>query len=169
MHSNKLRLIVLSSIYAFAYLQSYGKQFVMSKPYSSRAFNFGVPDEPRGRVGMPLCMQQVFWLIARLLSLPSLSVDNWQLASDLDTKQTILQITAAGLCRNFTCFPKSECGCKGNTFYWYVQEKIVFFALMLTELFFLCESVKVWKWFSVWYMWKVDKLLHRLSFILSHI
>ena len=60
MHSNKIRLIFLSSIYALAYLQSYGKQFVMSKPYSSRAFNFGVPDEPRGRVGMPLCMQQVF-------------------------------------------------------------------------------------------------------------
>ena len=84
----------------------------MSKPYSSRAFNFGVPDEPRGRVGMPLCMQQVFWLIARLLSLPSLSVDNWQLASDLDTKQTILQITAAGLCRTLTYFPWLNAGAK---------------------------------------------------------
>ena len=72
MHSNKLRLIVLSSIYALAYLQSYGKPFVMSKPYSSRAFNFGVPDEPRGRVGCSLtecgCKGNHFFFIIQIYS-----------------------------------------------------------------------------------------------------
>lgn len=138
MHSNKLRLILLSSIYALAYLQSYGKQFVMSKPYSSRAFNFGVPDEPRGRVGMPLCMQQVFWLIARLLSLPSLSVDSWQLTVSqwLRYEANDFANHSSGSVQESHLLPLSEvpdeprgrvgcslteCGCKGNHFFFIIQ------------------------------------------------
>ena len=114
-HSNNLCLILLPSIYAFAYLRPYEKLLVMSKLYSSRAFNE--------------CMQQVFWLIARLLSLPTLSVDNWQLASDLDTKQTILQITAAGLCRTLTYFPWLNAGAKVVLFFQIHKKYVDYFVV----------------------------------------
>ena len=52
---------------------------------------------------------------AGLLTYCSFVQPSHLIGSDLDSEQTILQITAAGLCKNLTCFPKTECGCKGTT------------------------------------------------------
>ena len=52
---------------------------------------------------------------AGLLTYCSFVQPSHLIGSDLDSEQTILQITAAGLCQNLTGFPKTECGCKGTT------------------------------------------------------
>ena len=52
---------------------------------------------------------------AGLLTYCSFVQPSHLIGSDLDMEQTILQITAAGLCQNHTGFPKTECGCKGTT------------------------------------------------------
>ena len=52
---------------------------------------------------------------AGLLTYCSFVQPSHLIGSDLDMEQTILQITAAGLCQNLTGFPKTECGCKGTT------------------------------------------------------
>ena len=52
---------------------------------------------------------------AGLLTYCSFVQPSHLIGSDLDSEQTILQITAAGLCQILTGFPKTECGCKGTT------------------------------------------------------
>ena len=83
----------------------------------------GSPTSLVGEWGCPYACSRSSDLLLVCLAFPAcqLIVDNWQLASDLDTKQTILQITAAGLCRILTCFPYTECGCKGNHFFFIIQ------------------------------------------------
>ena len=64
---------------------------------------------------------------AGLLTYCSFVQPSHLIGSDLDSEQTILQITAAGLCQNLTGFPKTECGCKGTTKNAHTQVMRVFF------------------------------------------
>ena len=64
---------------------------------------------------------------AGLLTYCSFVQPSHLIGSDLDMEQTILQITAAGLCQNLTGFPKTECGCKGTTKNAHTQVMRVFF------------------------------------------
>ena len=58
---------------------------------------------------------------AGLLTYCSFVQPSHLIGSDLDSEQTILQITAAGLCQILTGFPKTECGCKGTKKIAYAQ------------------------------------------------
>ena len=64
---------------------------------------------------------------AGLLTYCSFVQPSHLIGSDLDSEQTILQITAAGLCQNLTGFPKTECGCKGTIKNAHTQVMRVFF------------------------------------------
>ena len=74
----------------------------------------GSPTSLVGEWGCPYACSRSSDLLLVCLAFPAcqLIVDKWQLASDLDTKQTILQITAAGLCRTLTYFPWLNAGAK---------------------------------------------------------
>ena len=74
---------------------------------------------------------------AGLLTYCSFVQPSHLIGSDLDMEQTILQITAAGLCQNLTGFPKTECGCKGTTKNAYTQE------ILRKKLFFLKDNRSV--------------------------
>ena len=88
MHSSNLCLILLPSIYAFAYLRSYGKLLVMSKLYSSRAFNFGIPDELRSEWGCPYACSRSSDLSLMIACLPSVNAsDIKSLRYDCESQQ----------------------------------------------------------------------------------
>ena len=135
MHSSNRCLILLSNIYALAYLQSYGKQFVMSKPYSSRAFNFGVLYEPRGRVGIPLACSRSSDLLLVCLAFPP---DRQWLRYETND----IANHSSGSVQESHLLPLTECGCKGSVIFSNTQEICRLFCCFLELLHVDTKTIK---------------------------
>ena len=103
------------------------------KPYEKPSVHVLSPI-PRERSTNACSRSSDLLLVCSAFPACQLIVDNWQLASDLDMEQTILQITAAGLCQNLTGFPKTECGCKGTTKNAHTQAKRALFVRQIIDL-----------------------------------